>query len=76
MASSSIHSTTTARPLQVTSDLMKEILVQYEVDPSFESVLNSFGEAPNVAESGAANICRSELRDHTTSKRGEDKRVC
>lgn len=47
---------------------MKEILSCYQVDSAFLPILFSFGDAPNVAESGATHVATNNLKGGQKSK--------
>ena len=55
--------------MNVTETLMRKVMTRYEVDPSFLSVLFSFGETPHLAESGSSNVASVENRDRTKIKK-------
>jgi len=58
---SSVHSLGTICPLQVTKDLMLEILHVYQVSPDFLPVLYSFGCSPHIAEGSSNNLAIQTL---------------
>ena len=62
---SSLHCTL---PLRIAEDLMKQILMRYQVGPEFLPVLFSFGEEPHLAESDATNVCISNHSDGSRRK--------
>ena len=47
---------------------MRKVLTRYQVDPTFLSVLFSFGEPPHLAESGSSNIASTASSDGSHSK--------
>lgn len=47
---------------------MRKILTVYKVDPAFLHVLFSFGEVPNLAESGSRNIACNTTSDGSQSE--------
>ena len=47
---------------------MRKVLTRYQVDPTFLSVLFSFGEMPHLAESGSSNIASIESGNGSRSK--------
>ena len=54
--------------LNITETLMRKVLTRYQVDPSFLSVLFSFGATPNLAESGSSNIASTVSNDGSQSR--------
>ena len=47
---------------------MRKLLTRYQVDPAFLRVLFSFGDGPNLAESGSSNILSQTMQDGSRSK--------
>lgn len=47
---------------------MRKILTAYKVDPAFLHVLFSFGEVPNLAESGSKNLACNTTDDGSHSE--------
>ena len=47
---------------------MRKLLTHYQVDPTFLSVLFSFGETPHLAESRSSNIASTVSSDGSKSK--------
>ena len=47
---------------------MRKIMTRYRVDPTFLPVLFSFGDEPNLAESGASNTASICAEDGSRSK--------
>jgi len=68
---SSVHSLGTICPLQVTKDLMLEILHVYQVSPDFLPVLYSFGCAPHIAEGSSNNLAVQTLEDGNVKSKFE-----
>lgn len=68
MMSRSLHSSNTALPLRITEELMRKVLTRYQIDPSFLSVLFSFGDEPHVSEGGDCNAVVKELPNGSRSK--------
>lgn len=52
----SIYSERTIEPLQITSEIMRKMLFNYNVHPDFLRVLFSFGEEPHIAEASSNNL--------------------
>ncbi len=65
---SSVHSNQTRAKLKISVQLMRKILTAYKVDPAFLHVLFSFGEVPNLAESGSRNVACNTTRDGSHSE--------
>ena len=61
--SSSLHSSKSLLPLEITESLMRKIMTRYKTDPSFLRVLFSFGEVPHLSESGSNNLSVTETKD-------------
>lgn len=68
---SSIHSSGTICPLQVTKDVMLEVLHVYQVSSDFLPVLYSFGCAPHVAEGSSNNLAVQTLEDGSVRSESE-----
>lgn len=64
----SLHSTKSLDPLEISESLMRKILTRYKVDPTFLSVLYSFGGAPHLAENGSSNVSSRITEDGSHSK--------
>ena len=68
---SSLHSTISPLPLNITETLMRKLLAHYQVDPTFLSVLFSFGGTPHLAETRSSNVANTELSDGSRSKKSD-----
>ena len=66
--SSSLHSTMSLLALNISETLMRKVLTRYQVDPTFLSVLFSFGATPHLAESGSSNIASTVSSDGSQSR--------
>ena len=65
---SSLHSSKSLLPLEITESLMRKLMTRYKIDPNFLRILFSFGEVPHLSESGSNNLSVTETKDGSCSE--------
>ena len=63
LSNSSLHSSQSVLPLEITEPLLRKVLTFHNVDSAFLNVLFSFGTAPNASESGSSYISNKTAID-------------